>query len=86
MIPTYQHDCQYCKYLGVDMPRPGEPSCTVVDLYIHDNTLIRRFSSVGDAYASTHLDILANIATSDEYKAKWTRCVALAYLDRKFWK
>lgn len=86
MTPTYKHDCERCKFLGTDKPRPGEPPCEVVDLYIHNTTVIRRFSSIGNAYASADLDTLSRTSTSDSYKAKWARCMALALLQREFWR
>lgn len=51
--PLYEHDCEECEYLGVDVSHPGEPKCNGVDLYVHrsDRTvLIRRYSSEGSNY------------------------------------
>lgn len=41
----YEHDCPDCVYLGEDVRFGGEPACNVVELYIHGDTLIRRYSS-----------------------------------------
>ena len=63
--PLYKHDCDRCRFLGIDQVRKGEPRCNGVDMYvclsrgwfIGNPTLVRRFSSEPADYHSTVLDL-----------------------------
>ncbi|MFO7296585.1 MAG: hypothetical protein C0P72_011270 [Clostridia bacterium] len=62
MSPLYDHDCPYCKYLGIDTPAPGEPQVNAVDMYIcvrdknpNYYSIIRRYSSEPNDYGCTEL-------------------------------
>lgn len=45
MKPLHEHDCKVCKFVGEDVPLPGEPRVNRVDMYVHGTKLIRRYSS-----------------------------------------
>lgn len=46
-MPKYQHDCTKCKYLGRTIGN-GK----IVDLYVHNDTLIARYGDDGPDYYS----------------------------------
>lgn len=55
MIPAHDHDCEGCIYVGSDAPQPGERRVNQVDMYICNNSLIRRYSSEPSDYGSSLL-------------------------------
>jgi len=62
-MPLYTHDCDKCRFLGIDVRRHGEPQCNGVDMYVCESVLgrpllLRRYSSEGPNYGCLDVEYI----------------------------
>ena len=69
VAPRYSHDCDCCRFVGFD----GD-----ADVYMHGETVIRRFSSDGPDYASFPMGIAKQVPA---YANAVALCVAYQPLE-----
>ena len=79
MTSLYTHDCDKCRFLGIDTPMPGEPKCDGVDMYvckrILSTTVLRRYSSGPSHYTSVQVEVLRRYAGHFEENLRRIGCV-----------